>query len=244
MKIDRVMRFMPDFPPVCEDLLVWKFLDLFTASDGRRLERRLRMQRGFLGADVMARNRIAWNPGTAPWLESRRCARERTRRRAWRGCFRSEDVGSAGNQEPTAVSGNQGRFVIEIGRRLKLCHERISVMGPMLLAEIEAQLRTKDEKGIQTIAVETAKLEFGNAELTREVAEIGVVEYEEGIFKQEELTASGIVAFSETELAAGARRRRDYQGELDQGQICVEGDCWGCRGDLLVRRQRTRGHRT
>ena len=30
----RVMGFMPDFPPVYEDLLVWEFLDLFAASYG------------------------------------------------------------------------------------------------------------------------------------------------------------------------------------------------------------------
>ena len=30
----RTMGFMPDFPPVYEDLLVWEFLDLFAASYG------------------------------------------------------------------------------------------------------------------------------------------------------------------------------------------------------------------
>src|SRR5580658_4276685 len=30
----RVMGFMPDFPPVYEDLLVWEFVDLFAASYG------------------------------------------------------------------------------------------------------------------------------------------------------------------------------------------------------------------
>ena len=36
----RVMGFMPDFPPVYEDLLVWEFLDLFAASYGIPRERR------------------------------------------------------------------------------------------------------------------------------------------------------------------------------------------------------------
>ena len=30
----RIMGFMPDFPPVYEDLMVWEFLDLFAASYG------------------------------------------------------------------------------------------------------------------------------------------------------------------------------------------------------------------
>src|SRR5271166_2088395 len=36
----RIMGFMPDFPPVYEDLLVWEFLDLFAASYGMPRVRR------------------------------------------------------------------------------------------------------------------------------------------------------------------------------------------------------------
>ncbi|HKI17613.1 MAG TPA: ABC transporter ATP-binding protein, partial [Isosphaeraceae bacterium] len=36
----RVVGFMPDFPPVYEDLLVWEFLDLFAASYGVPRRRR------------------------------------------------------------------------------------------------------------------------------------------------------------------------------------------------------------
>jgi ABC-2 type transport system ATP-binding protein len=36
----RIMGFMPDFPPVYEDLLVWEFLDLFAASYGMPRARR------------------------------------------------------------------------------------------------------------------------------------------------------------------------------------------------------------
>ena len=31
-EVARMVGFMPDFPPVYEDLLVWEFLDLFAAS--------------------------------------------------------------------------------------------------------------------------------------------------------------------------------------------------------------------
>ncbi len=42
----RVMGFMPDFPPVYEDLLVWEFLDLFAASYGTpRSKRRTEVDR-------------------------------------------------------------------------------------------------------------------------------------------------------------------------------------------------------
>src|SRR4051812_1836361 len=36
----RMLGFMPDFPPVYEDLLVWEFLDLFAASYGIPRQRR------------------------------------------------------------------------------------------------------------------------------------------------------------------------------------------------------------
>ncbi len=42
----RVMGFMPDFPPVYEDLFVWEFLDLFAASYGTpRASRRAEVDR-------------------------------------------------------------------------------------------------------------------------------------------------------------------------------------------------------
>ncbi len=60
----------------------------------------------------------------------------------------------------------------------------------LVLAEIEARARAKDEETNRMIAVETVKANFGNAELIRQVAEIAVIEYDEGIFKQDEATAS------------------------------------------------------
>ena len=39
-EVYRVMGFMPDFPPVYEDLYVWEFLDLFAASYGTPRARR------------------------------------------------------------------------------------------------------------------------------------------------------------------------------------------------------------
>jgi ABC-2 type transport system ATP-binding protein len=38
--VDRVVGFMPDFPPVYEDLLVWEFVDLFASSYGIARRRR------------------------------------------------------------------------------------------------------------------------------------------------------------------------------------------------------------
>ena len=47
---------------------------------------------------------------------------------------------------------------------------------------------------------------FGNATLTREVAEIAVVEYEEGIFKQEFATVEGEIKLAESDLSRAEDR--------------------------------------
>jgi hypothetical protein len=52
----------------------------------------------------------------------------------------------------------------------------------------------------QEIAIRAAQAAYDNARLTREVAEIAVVEYKEGIFKQEWEAAQGEIALSKSDL--------------------------------------------
>ena len=52
----------------------------------------------------------------------------------------------------------------------------------------------------QKITTKSAKANFQNATLTREVAEIGVVEYEEGIYKQDLATVKGEIKLAESDL--------------------------------------------
>ena len=65
----------------------------------------------------------------------------------------------------------------------------------------------------QKITVKSAEANFENAKLTREVAEIAVVEYEEGIFKQDQATIEGEIKLAESELA---RARDSIEFAKDQ----------------------------
>jgi HlyD family secretion protein len=64
----------------------------------------------------------------------------------------------------------------------------------------------KDSLTNQKIATQGAEASFQNARLTREVAEISVKEYEEGIFLQDEATIKGEIKLAESDLARSADR--------------------------------------
>ncbi len=110
--------------------------------------------------------------------------------------------GSAGaRQEQPAVSAERDRFVAEVERRLKGCHERVAAVGAAVLAGIDEAGRSRDALTNQQIATHSADANFKNATLAREIAEIAVVEYVEGIFKQDDATLEGTLKLAESEAA-------------------------------------------
>jgi len=74
-----------------------------------------------------------------------------------------------------------------------------------LVCELDsASLR--DQLTNQKIATQGAEASFQNAKLTREVAEISVKEYEEGIYIQDKATIEGEIKLAESDLARSADR--------------------------------------
>ncbi len=74
-----------------------------------------------------------------------------------------------------------------------------------LVCELDsASLR--DNLTNQKIATQGAEASFQNAKLTREVAEIAVKEYEEGIFLQDKATCEGEIKLAQSDLARSADR--------------------------------------
>ena len=84
--------------------------------------------------------------------------------------------------------------------RLKVCDERIAALAAPVLAEIKGH-DNRDELTNQMIAEKSADANFKNATLAREIAEIAVIEYVEGIAKQDEATIEGEIKLAESELA-------------------------------------------
>ena len=64
----------------------------------------------------------------------------------------------------------------------------------------------KDQLTNQQITTKSAAANYENAKLTREVAEIAVVEYEEGIFKQDYATVEGEIKLAESDLSRSEDR--------------------------------------
>ena len=58
----------------------------------------------------------------------------------------------------------------------------------------------------QKITTKSAEANYENAKLTREVAEIAVIEYEEGIFKQDLATVEGEIKLAESDLSRSEDR--------------------------------------
>jgi hypothetical protein len=109
-------------------------------------------------------------------------------------------VGQPGGQQATAVAAERNGRGTAIERRLTVCRERISAIGPPLLAQIADRSRRSNDLMNQAIAAKKAEANFKNAQLTLEVAEIGIVEYREGTAKIEEATIEGELKLAESEL--------------------------------------------
>ena len=106
---------------------------------------------------------------------------------------------AAGGEQPAAPS-ERDRFVKDAERRLKECRERVAEMGSWLLASSKEAASARDSLTKAQINTRKADSDFKNAVLGREIAEIGIVEYREGIAKQEQATIEGEVKLAESEL--------------------------------------------
>ena len=110
-----------------------------------------------------------------------------------------------GPGEEAKVPAELAPYVIPIERRLTRCRERLAELAGTVVENRSRLDRLRDEQTTQAIAVESSKTNFANATLAREVAEIAVVEYKEGIFKQDKATAEGEHKRAEQRSGSGRR---------------------------------------
>jgi hypothetical protein len=129
-----------------------------------------------------------------------------------------------------ANPGAQDQFLTEAQRRLKKCHERIAAIGPSFLAAFDDVSQAMDQSTNLMITVESARANFQNATLTREVAEIAVVEYEEGIFKQDQATLEGEHILAESDWQRAKDAVEGTKNRLNQ----IEAASKGTAADVAV----------
>jgi hypothetical protein len=95
---------------------------------------------------------------------------------------------------------NLSAFLAEIHWTLKKQHDQMIKLANEMLGSPLTVENLRDQYVNQRITTESAKANFENAKLTREVAEIAVLEYEEGIFIQDKATLQGEISLAESNL--------------------------------------------
>ena len=73
----------------------------------------------------------------------------------------------------------------------------------------------------QKITTKSAEANYENAKLTREVAEIAVVEYDEGIYKQDLATVEGEIKLAESDLSRSEDRLDWAQRMFEKGYVSM-----------------------
>lgn len=68
---ERIVGFMPDFPPIYDDLMVWEFLDLFAASYGIAPEHRGAVIDHYLSAVDLTEKKFAVTAGLSRGMKQR-----------------------------------------------------------------------------------------------------------------------------------------------------------------------------
>ena len=114
----------------------------------------------------------------------------------------------------------------------------VVLIASLLLATLVAYRDYKRRLATQQVAIAAAQANYLNAQLTREVAEIAVTEYIEGILKPDLETLKGEIALAESDLMRAedrlaAAKRRGEKGE-DSGPSVAEREKEARRARLRV----------
>jgi len=98
--------------------------------------------------------------------------------------------------------------------------EGTRVKKGQLVCELDSAA-LNDQLVNQRITTESAKANYSNATLTREVAEIAVVEYVEGIFVQDKATAEGEIKLAESDLSRAEDRLDWARRMFEKGYVSL-----------------------
>jgi hypothetical protein len=128
---------------------------------------------------------------------------------------------AAGRNAVEVLSSNEGKATFSFLRP-----EGARVAKGQVVCELEGANHPglSDQLAQQSLVTKSAEAAYRNAELTREVAEIAVTEYVEGIFKQDLAVANGEIAVEESGLRRcedrlGWAKRMIEKGYLSQRQV-------------------------
>ena len=102
--------------------------------------------------------------------------------------------------QQSAMPAELAAHVTSIERRLRGSRARLVALANPLIDALRRNEALGAEPLNQEIAVQNARAKHATAELAREIAEIAVVEYEQGIFKKDQAVAVGELKLAESDL--------------------------------------------
>jgi HlyD family secretion protein len=103
---------------------------------------------------------------------------------------------------------------------IKITPEGTKVKKGDLICELDSAA-LRDSLVNQRITTESAKANYQNAKLTREVAEIAVIEYKEGIFVQDIATVEGEIKLAESDVIRSEDRLEWARRMFDKGYVSL-----------------------
>ena len=116
------------------------------------------------------------------------------------GLARAAQEPKPGSQSQPDLPNAPTAFVVETRKVLKELQETLSGFAIRTLANIEQEGPQEGDISSQRLMVESAKAQFEAAEGARELAQLALKEYKEGIVKQEHAALEAELKFAQDEL--------------------------------------------
>jgi len=129
---------------------------------------------------------------------------------------RAGDDGPSGQKVQAPDPANQSGFAAEIKRALTRLHDRMIDLANQLIGSPDVPEDLEGQRAIQQIKIESAKANLQNAQLKREVAQIAVNEYEQGIFVQEKAIAEEELKLARSDLEKARQQIQQAKDRLVQ----------------------------
>jgi hypothetical protein len=120
--------------------------------------------------------------------------------------------------QQTALSGDKKTEIFKAFREIDLQgqRDRFVSMSQDVLQRIRGTNEPQRSMTSQEIAVQAASAAFQNAKLEREIRELGVKEYEQGVSVQETATAEGAIQLAESEIKRAEGNLSEYRELLER----------------------------
>jgi hypothetical protein len=143
----------------------------------------------------------------------------------------SPDARSSAAPRPPA---SQSEFLAEIHRMLKSERGRAIEISEQLSSLRLGRQGQFDQLTNQEISTRSAHADYENAKLTREVAEIAIVEYTEGIFVRDQMTLEGELTLARSDLDRQRDMPEMIEAELAEVAAASDGSVWDLSAEFRL----------